>query len=401
MRRFADRGNDTVLETHGDFAIIVGDGNDMFVARDPVGARPLYWARRKDSLLFASEIKAFPPGTSPIEVFPAGNCFSSRSGFGRYYRRAPLKLEADRDDLSPEEAAGRLRQLLQEAVDRRLALAVDRVGVFLSGGIDSSVVTAALTADGKEIVSIAAGTSEGRDLEAARLVARHLGTEHHEINLSDEQVAEVVPEVIYHLESFDSHLVSSSIANYAVGREANRLGLKMVFCGEGSDELFAGYHYLKRYHGHDLLRQMDALMDGLPQNGLQRVDRMTQGNSLEGFIPFLDGSVIDLASQIPMEYKIHGDADIEKWILREAFRDELPEEVADRKKSKFFQGAGTGDALQRIAASKISDAALEDIQARRPELNLESKADAYCYSIFQKHFPDPTVINTVVRTITF
>lgn len=383
----------------GEFALAVSDGTDLLVVRDPLGVKPLYYARHDDLILFASEIKALPPDVNEVGVFPPGSFFHSACGFVDYYTIQP-PVTGDGTDMGPEEAGRALRRILQGAVEKRVG-AQDTVGVFLSGGLDSSVVAALAAEVVGDVHSFAAGAEGGGDLQHAARVAEYLGTKHHEYVITPAEIKELLPQVIYHLESFDPPLVRSSLANFVVGREASRAGLQAVLCGEGSDELFCGYHYLKDFDDPAELRhELVELMQGLPQNGMQRVDRMTEAHALEGYVPFLDMDVVDFAWGLPVEYKIHGRGQVEKWILRHAFADMLPGEVVWRRKAKFFEGAGLEDAIQRVAEQEITDDEFARYRATADGLTLRSKEELYCYRIFREFFPNPAVVETIGWTRT-
>jgi len=400
LELYRQEGPGFVEELNGEFTLAIVDGSRFMVARDPLGIKPLYLARRGEELLFASEIKAFPRDVDSIEVFEAGTYFDSEEGFVDYFDLPERKRLKEATD--PKRAAARVRHLFNAAVRRRLA--EGPVGVFLSGGLDSSVVAAVVTMIAKEagsqILSFAVGTEGSSDLRHAEAVSRYLGTQHHTHVIREEEVERLLPDVIYHLESFDAPLVRSSIANFVVSREAHRHGLRHVFCGEGSDELFCGYQYLKKFEPSELGEEMEKLFSGLPQNGMQRVDRMTNAHSLEGFAPFLDMDLVEFSWSIPVDYKIHGDEKVEKWVLRRAFEDDLPEAVVWRKKKKFFEGAGLEDTVRKIADNAITDETFERERRVDDDLALSTKEEFYCYRIFSRLFPYRSILDTIGWTRT-
>jgi asparagine synthase (glutamine-hydrolysing) len=247
LRLYAEEGPDGLVHLEGVFAVAVIDGDDLFLARDPLGVRPLYYGQENGTFYFASEIKALQAATRDVHVFPPGHWYRSGQGFQPYYdlRQAVPEHGCATD---AEWNLGRLerkvRQKLATAVARRLEPGVP-TGVFLSGGLDSSVVAAVVKDQMEEVATFCVGMAGSEDLAFARQVAQHLGTQHHERKLQPAELLAVLPEVIYHLESFDAPLVRSAVGHYLAAREAQGQ-VRLMFTGEGADELFAGYKHLQR-----------------------------------------------------------------------------------------------------------------------------------------------------------
>ncbi|MDU0340264.1 asparagine synthase (glutamine-hydrolyzing) [Bosea rubneri] len=350
-----------VSRLDGMFAFVLATPDRIIAARDPLGIKPLYMAQRGKGLAFASELKAFDGlGFDEIGAIPPGSLFDSQSGLRQWYR-VPSGAAKAEPGLDIDGVAGELRLSLEEAVAKWMVAEVE-VGSFLSGGLDSSIIAAIAqkiraAAGHGPLKTFAVGTAGSSDLAAARRVAEHIGTDHHEFTFTAQDIAENLPHVIYHLESADIDLARSAIPTLFAARLA-RTQVKAVLTGEGADELFAGYAY---HHGY--VDEPRALADELTRSlgtmhniNLQRVDRMTMAESLEARTPFLDRDLIAFAQSIPAQLKLRRtDPAIaestgpttEKWLLRKACADLLPDDLVWRKKAQFDEGSGTVDALQQ------------------------------------------------------
>lgn len=352
LHGYAAYGAEAVAQLDGMFAFVLTDGESVLAARDPIGIKPLYVGRRPDGLCFASEIKALVGNVDEIEEFPPGHYYHSKQGFVRYYE-VP---DGSPSIFSPEEAVQAVRTVLERAVAKRLRSDVP-LGAFLSGGLDSSIITALALRHVDDLHTFAVGLEGSRDLVAARRVAEHLGTIHHEYVLTRDEVIEALPHILYHLESYDRDLVRSAVPCYFVSRLAAER-VKVVLTGEGADELFAGYAYYKDYrNARDLHIELRRSVTAMHNVNLQRVDRMTMAHGLEGRVPFLDKEMIALASRIDPALKLRrlGGRSVEKWILRHAFQDLLPHEIVWRDKEQFDQGSGVSSLLVREAARQVAE----------------------------------------------
>ncbi len=344
----------------GMFAFVLVTPERLVAGRDPLGIKPLYVARRGDGYALASELKAFDGlGFTDVQSIPPGCLFDTRDGVRQWYRlpQGAATLAAGED---PALIASELRLVLENAV-RKWMVADVEVGSFLSGGLDSSII-AAIAQQQKQragegpLKTFAVGTEGSPDLRAARAVASHIGSDHHEYVFTVQDVADLLPDVIYHLESADIDLVRSAIPTLFAARLA-RTQVKAVLTGEGADELFAGYAYHHDYvdDPRGLADELTRSLEGMHNINLQRVDRITMSQSLEGRTPFLDRELIGFAQSAPASLKLRrsapGDAEstgptTEKWLLRKACDDLLPAELVWRKKAQFDEGSGTVDALQ-------------------------------------------------------
>jgi asparagine synthase (glutamine-hydrolysing) len=330
------------------FAVAHEDG-ELVVARDPVGVKPLYWARLDDRTLFASEIGAFDPEhRAAVEEFPPGHRWTPSAGLERF--RA---LHVAGDVLTDRgEAVAALRETVVAAVHRRMMADVP-VGVFLSGGLDSSLVAAVMARYRDDAVgpihSFAAGTRGSSDLEAARRVADRLGLVHHERVYDGDEVLAVLPAVVRSIESYEPSLVRSAVPNFLLAEHAART-VKVVLTGEGADELFAGYAHYRDIASHDLRAALVDSVEGLHNLNLQRCDRVTMAHGLEARVPFLDRDLVNLAARMPVDWLLPGAHGQEKAVLREAFSGWLPDDLLWRPKEQFGDGSGTADVMaERVA----------------------------------------------------
>jgi len=384
---YEEEGPELVRSLYGMFAFALATPQGLMLARDPLGIKPLYTGRdREGHLYFASEIKALLPHVQSIEEFPPGHYWTPGTGLVRYFDLPPVT--EDLDDV--DQAAALVTERLREAVRARLVADVP-VGVFLSGGLDSALVAAfcaeARRETGEPVHSFAVGMAGSEDLQAARLVARHLGTIHHELVFDRDDLIRLLPDVVAWLESYDPALVRSALATYLASGLARR-HVTVVLSGEGADELFAGYQYLKlpgiRRRLQEELRDITRT---LHNTNLQRVDRMSMIHSLEVRVPFLSTRLLEVAWRIPARWKLHPSG-TEKWILRRIARRYLPEAVWARPKAKFAIGTGTGPALEAYAEEVISDAEFAREAARLADLGVKTKEALLYYRYFERAFGD-------------
>lgn len=348
-----------VTKLDGMFAFVLATPERIIAARDPLGIKPLYVARLDRGLAFCSELKAFDGlGLSRIDTIGPGELFDSLDGTRRWFR-TPHGAAEPEPGLDLESVCRELRLTLEDAV-RKWMVADVEVGSFLSGGLDSSIIAAiAARAVDHPLKTFSVGMEGSPDILAAASVAKHIGSEHHQLTFDAEDIAQALPHVIYHLESADVDLVRSAIPTHFATALARR-HVKAVLTGEGADELFAGYAYHHDYaHSpRELADELTRALTTMHNINLQRVDRVTMAQGLEARTPFLDRDLIDFAQSIPASLKMritdsqNGQA-TEKWILREACKDLLPHELIWREKAQFDEGTGTVDALNEALANAI------------------------------------------------
>ena len=398
LHLYEEEGLAGLEQLDGMYALVIGGADTAVLVRDPMGVKPLYYQKSKDGsgLNYASEIKALDRNNGKITEFPPGTVYTPERGFQPYYE---LPQEYD-PDLTWEETLVQIRKTLTGAIEKRLTNDVP-LGCFLSGGLDSSLISAIATQFVPDLPTFSVSMERSSDRRFAHMAARHLSTKHRELIMNPQAVWQIVPEVVYYLESYDQYLVRSAVANYFLAEMAAE-HVKVVLIGEGADELFAGYEYLERFADwNDLHRELREITTELHQSGLQRVDRMTMAHGLQARAPFLDVAMLDLAMRIPPWFK-RKDADgagaITKWCLREAFSGSglLPEEIINRGKEKFSEGTGAADVLAEFAERHVSAKDYADALAKG--VQVRSKEEFYYYQIFKSEFGQDSACNLVGRS---
>ncbi len=399
MRLIAERGVESLDILDGMFAFAFFD-NELLLARDAIGIKPLYYTQSGQELYFASEIKALLEAPGEIQEFPAGHWWTPSRGFVRYFHIDDLQWNASLPPTLPEaEFDDLIRSTLRRAVQKRLIADPGiPVGVSLSGGLDSSLI-AALAREGRETLdTFVVGMEGSEDIARSCEVAERLGTRHHIYTYTAREMLTVLPEVIYHLESFDAALVRSAIPNYFLARLAAQ-HVKVMLTGEGADEIFGGYEYLAGVTDPEQFQnELWTITNNLHNTNLQRTDRMTMAHSIEGRVPFLDKEMIRLALSLPVELKFHTGNGTEKRLLRRAFAGYLPEQILQRPKQKFSHGAGSRDLLGQHANKRISDREFAWALEEYPEAALRSKEELLYYRIFHEQFGERIPPQAVGRT---
>ncbi len=385
---YQKKGPEFVGDLDGMFSFIIAEGKRFFVARDPIGIKPLYLGSDDANIYFSSEIKALINIADEIHEFPNGCYYDSNEGFKSYYQLP----QADSFITDVDQAVEKIRNVLRKSVKKRLMSDVP-VGVFLSGGLDSSVIAALMKEEIPELHSFAVGLSHSPDIQAARVVAQHLGTIHHEYIYTEEEMREVLADVIYYLESYDPALVRSAVPCYFVSRLASQY-VKVVLSGEGADELFGGYSYFDECEDiQELQAETIQLLKGLNNLNLQRVDRMTMANGLEGRVPFLDTEFIKLVLSISPTLKMYKTFGMEKWLLRKAFEDKLPADIVWREKLEFAQGCGSSTVFEHNAQQSITDKELHE--AKEQGIPVSCKESLFYYNIFKQYLEHPDAANLI------
>lgn len=388
LRLYQALGPDSVSILDGMFAFAIVDEGSIFLARDPLGIKPLYYVIEDQVLYFASEMKALREISPDIEEFPAGHWWHSDQGIRQYHHLIS-------DTIYPQYGEGKSRKaqmakisrLLQQSVEKRMVADEDvPVGVSLSGGLDSSLVAAFARPLKQDLDTFVVGVAGGADLEASIEVAEFLGTRHHVYQYTLDEMVSILPEVIYHLESFDAPLIRSSIPNYFLAKLASE-HVKVILTGEGADELYAGYEYLVEIDDPlQLQEELLLLTEKLQNTNLQRADRMSMAHGLEARVPFLDKEFVDFSLSLPAEWKIQDADHVEKQLLRDACEGLIPDRILNRPKSKFSDGAGSINFLAEYANEKISDDEFLEYKEQIEDLGLRSKEELLYFQIFEGVF---------------
>ncbi|HVG11892.1 MAG TPA: asparagine synthase B [Flavisolibacter sp.] len=401
---YRQKGVDFLEDLNGIFAFALYDiENDTYlIGRDHMGIIPLYMGWDEwGNFYIASELKCLVGVCKKIEEFLPGHYLYGKEGTPkRWYNREWTSYEAVENNVSD---SVELKKALEEAVHRQLMSDVP-YGVLLSGGLDSSVVSAIAkkyaarrveTQDMKDawwpqLHSFAVGLKESPDLAAARKVAEHIGTVHHEVNFTIEEGLDALRDVIYHIETYDVTTIRASTPMYLLARVIKSMGVKMVLSGEGADELFGGYLYFhKAPNAREFHDETVRKLGKLHLYDCLRANKSLAAWGVEGRVPFLDKEFMDVAMRLNPKDKMSGGGKIEKHILRQAFEDYLPKEVAWRQKEQFSDGVGYGwiDTLKKVTSEAVSDEQIKNAAFRFPFNTPRSKEEYYYRTIFSEHFP--------------
>ena len=392
------------------FALYDAERDEYLVARDPIGVIPLYIGKDADGhICVASELKALEGICTEYEPFLPGHFLSSRSGhIERWYTRDWFKYEAVKSNKADIKE---LHDALEAAVKRQLMCDVP-YGVLLSGGLDSSVISAIAkknaarrveTDDQQEawwprLHSFAVGLKGAPDLAKAREVADHIGTVHHEINYTVQEGLDAIRDVIYFIETYDVTTVRASTPMYLLARVIRSMGIKMVLSGEGADEVFGGYLYFHKAPDAEAFHEETVRkLSKLHLYDCLRANKSLAAWGVEGRVPFLDKEFLDVAMRLNPEAKMCPGREIEKRVVREAFADMLPESVAWRQKEQFSDGVGYSwiDSLKEITAAAVSDEQMAHAAERFPINTPMNKEEYYYRSIFEEHFPSASAAKCV------
>ena len=398
------------------FALYDVEDGSFLIARDPIGVIPLYIGYDKDGKVYvASELKALEGQCDRYEPFLPGHYYWSREadkGMQRWYTRGWMQGETvPKEELSYGDAVEEVRLGLMSAVKRQLMSDVP-YGVLLSGGLDSSVISAiaaryashrvendgATEAWWPRLHSFAVGLKGAPDLAKAKLVAERIGTVHHEINYTIQEGLDAIRDVIYFIETYDVTTVRASTPMYLLARVIKSMGIKMVLSGEGADEIFGGYLYFhKAPTPEEFHKETVRKLSKLHLYDCLRANKSLSAWGVEGRVPFLDKEFLDVAMTIDPSYKMCPGKEIEKKVVRNAFSDMLPEEIAWRQKEQFSDGVGYSwiDTLKEITASAVSDEQMAHAAERFPINPPRNKEEYYYRSIFAEHFPSDSAARSV------
>ena len=421
---YRDKGVNFLEDLNGIFAFALYDEEqDAFlIARDHIGVIPLYIGYNADGKVFvASELKALEGECERYEPFLPGHYYWSKDpGMKRWYKRDWMEYDNVKDNTASSDA---IRKSLCAAVKRQMMSDVP-YGVLLSGGLDSSVISAITESYAERRIetdsrsrawwprlhSFAVGLKGAPDLAKARLVADHIGTVHHEINYTIQEGLDALRDVIYFIETYDITTVRASVPMYLLARVIKSMGIKRVLSGEGADEIFGGYLYFhKAPSAEEFHKETVRKLSKLHLYDCLRANKSLSAWGVEGRVPFLDKEFLDVAMRTNPKAKMcsvlpasrSGEADpkasIEKRIVREAFEDMLPEEVAWRQKEQFSDGVGYSwiDTLKKITSEAVTDEQMAHAEERFPINTPLCKEEYYYRSIFEEHFPSESAARSV------
>src|SRR5690625_880294 len=397
LKLYETKGSSAVKYLDGMFAFVIADTdqNTFMAARDTLGIKPLYYGKDSDdNTVFASELKTLYIVTDDVHEFPPGHYYTPEEGFVSY-----RKIEKpNQQDIFNENDMSWMMQGIREHLNdavQKCFMADTEVGVLLSGGLDSSLIALLAKENNQRNIplkSFCVGSENSDDVMRAREVAAEIGSEHYEYIFTEQDLIECLPKVIYHLESYDASLVRSAIPNFFVSKLAAE-HVKVILSGEGADELFSGYQYLKSIDSTEKLNEeLIRILNTMHNINLQRADRMSMAHSVELRAPFLDLNLIEYALKIPAKLKLK-DGDMEKWILRESYDGILADNIIWMDKAEFSEGSGALVILQSYANGKYSDEELA--KAHRENEFVRSKQELLYYHIFKEFYPSSSILSTI------
>ena len=400
----------TIRMLDGEFAFILIDTRmdtpykKMFVGRDPYGVRPLYvLSSDADGPInygFASEMKQLidfhKPGYSIQHVYPG--TFSQYTLFTTEYNSSEFwkykyqtKYHENLFSFSSGYVLSNIRNKLESAVEKRCKCSERPIACLLSGGLDSSLITALVSKHVKNVETFSIGFENSEDLRNARIVSEYLGTNHHEIIITEEEYLEAIPHVIYVIESYDTTTVRASVGNYLVAKYiSEKSDAKVIFNGDGSDEVCGGYMYMHNCPDPiEFDKESRRLLRNIHYFDVLRSDKSISSNGLEARTPFLDIDFVQYYLSIHPSLRFHpGNDEPEKYLLRKAFETELPKEILWRTKEAFSDGVTT-ESISEIIKRFVDDIYVETFDCYPAPITKEEK---YYRSVYEKHYPSTNII---------
>lgn len=370
----------------GGYCCAIVDGDEAIIARDPVGARPLFYGKENGLFCFSTEMKGLVDYIHfDVHELVPGNIYSTKDGLKSFEPHVPETPDPE----SIKHATNVLKELVIEAVKKRMK---GLKAVSLSGGLDSSIVAiiAKQFNPDLQLFTCAIESGKGPDLENAELVADFLGLEHHIYRITDSDISDFIPEAVWYLESFDEDCISGLIANYYISKLVKPYS-NYALVGEGADELFGGYSAVLKSSNVTNERHREELAKKLLRTAfstsLRRLDRGWMANAVIYQTPYLDSRVIAFSNKIPMKWKIYGKEQTEKYILREAFKDLLPEPIYKRKKLRFALGTGIDNIMDRIVSKMVDRKQIAETPKSYYGMPFASFKETYYYAEFLRRFP--------------
>jgi asparagine synthase (glutamine-hydrolysing) len=384
------------------FAFVISDGEKLLAARDGLGIKTLFYGYSKDkqTIYFSTELKSLLTVTKNVYEFPPGHYVDQNGQFKRF-AQLPKMATGNLEEQKVKNITNHLAKIVRRDIQHRLDLTYD-TGCLLSGGLDSSIIAALFNQYNQQIngpeshiKTFALGVAENEDLKHARIMSEFLKSEHYELKIELEDIIKVLPKVVYHLESFDPSLVRSSASNYLIAQYAGQQGIQVLLSGEGGDELFCGYDHFKDTCDQAIFKEQKECLKALHNNAALRLDRMNACHSIKVIAPFISEELLNLAMEIPTNYKLKQTEDgyIEKWILRKAFENDLPEEIAWRTKAEFSKGSGSANVLEQYFNNTITDSEFED--GKKKYAIVRNKEEYYYFKLFIDYFGEGKAVDTV------
>jgi asparagine synthase (glutamine-hydrolysing) len=384
------------------FAFVISDGEKLLAARDGLGIKTLFYGYSKDrqTIYFSTELKSLLAVTKNVYEFPPGH-YVDQDGQFKMFAQLPRIITGNLEDQKAKNIANHLAKIVRRNIQHRIDLTYN-TGCLLSGGLDSSIIATLfnqynqqINGPEAQIKTFALGVGENGDLKYARIMSEFLKSEHYELKIELEDIVEVLPKVVYHLESFDPSLVRSSASNYLIAQFAGQQGIQILLSGEGGDELFCGYDHFKDTCDQAIFKEQKECLKALHNNAALRLDRMNACHSIKVITPFISEELLNFAMEIPINYKLKQTEDgyIEKWILRKAFENDLPPEIAWRTKQEFSKGSGTADVLNRHLNHIISDKEFDEGKKQYPLIR--NKEEYYYFKLFIDYFGEGKAVDTV------
>ena len=405
-------GNEFLNKLNGIFAFAIYDikNNEYFIARDHIGIIPLYMGWDKNGTFYiASELKALEGYCNKIEIFPPGSYLSSKNGeIIKWYKNEWANYSSTKRN---ETSVDEIRIALEAAVHKQLMSDVP-YGVLLSGGLDSSIIASIakkysdkrIETKGKiqawwpQLHSFSVGLVGSPDLQAAQIVAKHINSVHHEITFTIQEGIDAISDVIYNLETYDVTTIRASTPMYLMARVIKSMGVKMVLSGEGADEIFGGYLYFhKAPNAQEFHNETVRKLKKLHLYDCLRANKSLAAWGVEGRVPFLDRDFIEVSMKINTKDKMINKKHMEKWLLREAFKNYLPKSILWRQKEQFSDGVGYNwiDKLINFTEDNVTNEQFINAENKYPINTPLSKEEYYYRSIFSKFYPSDAAALTV------
>ncbi|TFG27071.1 MAG: hypothetical protein EU532_08340 [Promethearchaeota archaeon] len=375
----------------GTYSGILYDGSEVIGFKDPIGAKPLYFCNTNELFALSSELKALIPLKEVIKPIPPGSIATSSGVLKKFYFYPNFIKNYSTSRRKRRKIALKLNALVKIAVADNIHKGED-IGTLLSGGIDSTIITYIAKDLIKKLQVYTVGIEDSADLFYAKKFAEKYNLEHTIVKITLEDMLEILPKVIYALETYDAALIRSSVPLFIISQKIKSEGdVEVILTGEGGDELFGGYDYLKNFKSPVRFNnELVNLLEDEYKTGLQRVDRIPYFFSIEARAPLFDRRLVEFSFKIPPELKIFSKPGVngfaEKWILRKAFEKEISEQFIWRKKQKFSEGAGSQFLLRDYIEKEISDEEFNFEKKQLPFLKLRSKEELYYWKIFNSHY---------------